>query len=425
MGIQFAAVHEQNGWRQHSRHESFEAATTGIDGAENLLRNLGRAQDRIAKHGQVHAVFVWDEDEEQAHGFRRRPGDDFKIERVLIPMQFLSGFERNAGPSLTQIEAWFASPSHDGEASASWSDSQDDLSGQHTAQLPDPGRRDYRYGKKPTWEIVLEAVREFGRPVSSAEVGDLIASRIPDFVKTNLGPDLSVLSVNCNSRGNHSVNRRPRRTDTGHTHDRLIRKGSGRGVLFDTYQPEIDGIWELVDVGDKVLRPRFVGNADMAELDDARDTASTAGMFDPSEDARRRIMAAIVQREGQPEFRKALLIAYDGACAISGCKVEALLEAAHIIPYKGTHTNLVGNGLLLRADLHKLFDLHLLCIDSKTRKIRLSEALANSEYARFDGVPLREPVDAGKAALPEALRHHEDRCGWLHIDRHDDPLDGH
>jgi hypothetical protein len=405
-------------------HETLEAATTGPDGAENLLRNLGRAQDRIAKHGQVHAVFVWDESDEQAHVFRRRPGDNSKIERVLIPMHSLSGFERNVGPSLTQIEAWFASPPHDSEATARRPDSEDDLSSHRTAQSSDPGGREYRYGKIPTWEIVLEAVREFGRPVSSAEVGDLIASRIPDFAKTNLGPDLSVLSVNCNSRGNHSVNRRPRRTDTGHTHDRLIRKGSGRGVLFDTYKPETDGVWELVDVGDKVLRPRFVGNADMAELDDARDTASTAGMFDPSEDARRRIMTAIVQREGQPEFRKALLSAYDGACAISGCRVEALLEAAHIIPYKGAHTNLVGNGLLLRADLHKLFDLHLLCVDSKTRKIRLSETLTNSEYARFDGVPLREPAETGMAALPDALRHHEDRCGWLHIDRHDDPTDG-
>lgn len=415
MGIQFAAVHERSGWRQHSMHGTFEAATTGIDGAENLLRNLGRSRDRIAKHGQVHAVFVWDEDEEHAHGFRRWPGENSKIEHVLIPLQFLSRFERNACPSHAQIEAWFASALHQDEAYERRSDSDEDLSYHRFGQLPDPDGREYRYGKNPTWEIVLDAVREFGCPVSSAEVGDLIASRIPDFVKTNLGPDLSVLSVNCNSRGNHSVNRNPRRTDTGHTHDRLIRKGSGRGVLFDMYKPEIDGVWELVDVGDKVLRPRFVGNADMVELDDARDTASMAGMFDPSEDARRRITAAIVQREGQPEFRKALLAAYDGTCAISGCKVEALLEAAHIIPYRGTQTNLVGNGLLLRADLHKLFDLHLLCIDSKTRKIRLSEGLADSEYARYDGIPLREPADADKAALPDALKHHEDRCGWLRI----------
>ncbi|WP_418132204.1 HNH endonuclease (plasmid) [Variovorax sp. 375MFSha3.1] len=420
MGIQFAAVHERNGWRQHPKHTTLEKAISGKDGAKNLLRNLGRAPDRIASHGQVRAVFVWDDDEEEAHGFRLKPGDSLGIEHVRLPVLLLSGFKPGDGPSPMQIEAWFASHLNVGEV-----DGDADVLGvnpdsaplsRHATRSPEPRSRAYRYGDKPTWEIVLDAVREFGRPASSAEVGELIASRIPDFVKSNMGPDLSVLSVNCNSRGNHAVNLKPRRTDTGHPYDQLIRRGRGRGVLFDTYKPNIDGVWELADVGDMVLRPRFLGNADLAELDDARDAASTAGMFDPSEDARRRIMAAIVQRDGQPEFRKALLTAYGGACAISGCRVEALLEAAHIIPYKGVHTNLVGNGLLLRSDLHKLFDLHLLCVDSRTRKIRLSAALGNSEYASFNDVPLREPIDPSMAALSEALKHHELRCGWLNLE---------
>src|SRR5690606_4855498 len=95
-----------------------------------------------------------------------------------------------------------------------------------------PRVRKYRYGDKPTWEVVLDAVIEIGRPVSSAEVGDLIASRIPGFAKTNIAPDLSVLSVNCFSRGNHAVNSHPRSTDTGNTYDRLIRIGKGAGVVF-------------------------------------------------------------------------------------------------------------------------------------------------------------------------------------------------
>ncbi len=265
---------------------------------------------------------------------------------------------------------------------------------------------------KSNWEIVLEAVRELDRPASTKEVGDHIASRVPEFKRSNLGPDLSVLSVNCNSRGNHGVNRAPRRTDMGNRYDKLIRIGKGRGVRFAMYDPSVHGVWELADVGEKVLRPKRCGDTDVIELEEARCDAIDAGMFDPSEDARRRILATIVQREGQPAFRRELLAAYDGVCAISGCTVEALLDAAHIVPYRDAQINLVGNGLLLRTDLHKMFDLHLFYINSTTRTVHLSEVLKASEYAGLEGVALRDPRDQSKAALTEALKHHEERCGW-------------
>lgn len=59
--------------------------------------------------------------------------------------------------------------------------------------------------------------------------------------------------------------------------------------------------------------------------------------FDPTsiKDARTRVLAAIVRSRGQPAFRKALLSAYDSRCQISDCRVEAVIEAAHIIPYQG------------------------------------------------------------------------------------------
>jgi hypothetical protein len=274
------------------------------------------------------------------------------------------------------------------------------------------GRR-YRYGTKPTWEIVLDAVRSFGRPVSATEVSNRIAADIPDFARTNVGPDLSVLSVNCPSRGHYSMNRTPRKTNSGNPYDQLIRTGSGRSVLFSIYDPNFHGIWELVDVGGKVLGVRFVNTADSAELDIAREAAVANELFAPGMDARNRIMAAIVQREGQPAFRQALLRAYRGACAISGCRLEALLEAAHIVPYLGSHTNIVENGLLLRADLHKLFDLHLFCIDPDTRTVQLSDELRDSEYACFDNVRLRDPLGSQTAPLTEALKHHHERCGWV------------
>jgi hypothetical protein len=273
-------------------------------------------------------------------------------------------------------------------------------------------KRQYRYGDKATWDMVGDAVIEMGRPVSTAEVRDHLVARIPGFRTNNLGPDLSVLSVNCYSRANHAVNTKPRLTDTGNKYDRLIRIGEGRGVRFVAYDPAIHGVWELADVGDTKLRPRQVSTPQAIELEKARESASNEGDFDPSEDARRRIMRAIVQREGQPQFRRALLEEYAGQCAISGCTVETLLEAAHIIPYLGPHTNDVTNGLLLRADLHKLFDLHMFCIDPLTHTVHLCRELKASEYAGFDGRRLRLTKSPNSAPTVSSLLHHEERCTW-------------
>ena len=419
MTVQFAAVHERNSWRKHAHHKSFEAAAFGEDGAVNLLRNFKRAKKMSSKYGAALAAFVWNDDDQHAHAFRLKPGTGSEIECVLVSVDLLRSFQRRSGPSLLQIKHWFetsAVPVHEPPAHQASIDSK-------ARKELRPRPRRYRYGDKPTWEIVLDAVRAFDRKVSLAEVGDRIASEIPGFARNNLGADLSVLSVNCNSRGNHAVNSKPRRTDTGNAYDQLIRIGKGRGVLFDVYQPTIHGVWELADVGDKVLRPRFVCNADDMELQNARDEAAASQVFDPVQDDRRRTMATIVQREGQPEFRNKLLSAYRGTCVISGCTIKALLEAAHVVPFRGAHTNVIGNGLLLRADLHKLFDLHLICVDPQTRKLRLSGALKDTEYSQFEGVALLAPIDAGMAVLPEALQHHAERCGWPNAASDGGPLD--
>lgn len=122
-----------------------------------------------------------------------------------------------------------------------------------------------------------------------------------------------------------------------------------------------------------------------------------------NEDARRRVMRAIVARRGQARFRQALLAAYDRRCAISDCDVEAVLEAAHIVPYLGDHTDVLTNGLLLRADLHTLFDLGRLRIKPETRSVVLEDALLHSEYREFHKKQLREPRELAERPSTEAL----------------------
>lgn len=82
----------------------------------------------------------------------------------------------------------------------------------------------------------------------------------------------------------------------------------------------------------------------------------------------------VAERRGQEPFRKALLNAYDGRCAVTGCDaVDAPLEAAHISPYRGPQSNHVTNGLLLRAHIHTLFDVDLVCVRPEDLRVVLAE----------------------------------------------------
>jgi hypothetical protein len=122
-------------------------------------------------------------------------------------------------------------------------------------------------------------------------------------------------------------------------------------------------------------------------------TAEESHAFDVASviDARERVLAQIVRRRGQTQFRDKLLVAYDGRCAMTGCDVVEVLEAAHIFPYMGPATNDVQNGLLLRADIHTLFDLGLVTVEPESLEILLAPSLSITSYRELAGVRMRLP----------------------------------
>ncbi len=148
---------------------------------------------------------------------------------------------------------------------------------------------------------------------------------------------------------------------------------------------------------------------DSSELQDEYQRMKVNGDFDVenSEDARKRVISSIVQRLGQPEFRDKLFRVYGGRCLISGCDVAPAIEAAHIIPYRGPDSNHVTNGLLLRADIHNLFDLYLISVHPETYEIMIAPNLTATCYQEFIGQKLALPRD--KLALPnkKALEKHD------------------
>ncbi len=88
------------------------------------------------------------------------------------------------------------------------------------------------------------------------------------------------------------------------------------------------------------------------------------------------------QRLGQRAFQAVVLGAYDRRCAITGDKIRPVLHAAHIRPLPAGGEHRLDNGLLLRSDVHTLYDKGYLAVDPKHRLLvspRLRDEFGNGE----------------------------------------------
>lgn len=142
-----------------------------------------------------------------------------------------------------------------------------------------------------------------------------------------------------------------------------------------------------------------------------RDAEREAEMKRLGFDNRTYAMRSIAQRQGQQAFRSRLVGAYGRQCAVTGTTAVAVLEAAHIARYLGPQSNRTDNGLLLRADIHTLFDLHQLTV-TPDYVVRVDPRLADT-YDEFDGVELGLPEEPSEHPVPELLAAHNAECDWL------------
>ncbi|BDH57943.1 HNH endonuclease [Tsukamurella sp. PLM1] len=104
---------------------------------------------------------------------------------------------------------------------------------------------------------------------------------------------------------------------------------------------------------------------------------------------------------GQDEFRDRLLASYGGECALTGTAAEESLEAAHIIEWRSGGVNDTSNGILLRADVHRLFDRSLIRIGSRNR-VEVDPKLVGTEYENL--TELTTPKAKKDRPAPQALR---------------------
>ena len=94
-------------------------------------------------------------------------------------------------------------------------------------------------------------------------------------------------------------------------------------------------------------------------------------------------------RTGQAAFRQELLKTYGSQCAFTGPAPKHTLDAAHLYSYAllGRHHD--EGGLLLRKDLHRLFDLGLIAINPSSLRLDLAPQVSSyDQYASLQGAKL-------------------------------------
>lgn len=161
------------------------------------------------------------------------------------------------------------------------------------------------------------------------------------------------------------------------------------------------------DSSDDPNPDRWLG-ADEAEESDDHEPISEGEYLPGNEDRREIAKQQVRRRRGQGKFREALRERYGDRCQITECDFLHVLQAAHIVPYRGPEDHHLDNGLLLRADIHTLFDLYLLGIHPETLKVEVHGELPE-EYLRLENQSLYRA--SSKRPSREALkRHYEQFC---------------
>ena len=258
--------------------------------------------------------------------------------------------------------------------------------------------------QSPQYLRVWYAVTQLGT-ASAAEIVQWICNSNAPLKETEVRIQLDALTVNSNSRYRYLGSRKNARSDLGSPYDLLFRNGKLRNTRYQVYVPELHGIWDIADDGKTPVQLLAPSPIDRIVLEMRDELFNESPEYEG--DFRLKALREAVIREGQPAFRRKLLEAYEGKCAVTGCSIQVLLEAAHIIPYAGAWHTCAQHGLLLKTDIHTLFDRGLLWIDADF-KIRVSEQLSGTEYAGLDGNQLNLPKEKKNWPLITHLMNHRE-----------------
>lgn len=174
-----------------------------------------------------------------------------------------------------------------------------------------------------------------------------------------------------------------------------------RGKGYDLSHGVGAALWREV-----LLRMETVGSLARSnqEEDSTQLPIELPGGYTEGLPARRRI--------GQGTFKLVVTDAYERRCAVTEEKALPVLDAAHIRPFSDVETHDVRNGLLLRSDVHRLFDAGYLTVTPDLRmeaSRRLHDDFNDGEtYLKMHGLHVRVPASPELHPDSEALRWHNE-----------------
>jgi putative restriction endonuclease len=170
-----------------------------------------------------------------------------------------------------------------------------------------------------------------------------------------------------------------------------------RGRYYETTTPAESHLWNQV-------QERISGYVD---------DSSKVIVSEPEPAERFGTPVLVKPRLGQGAFRVVVTDAYKRRCALTGESTLPVLEAAHILPFAENGPHDVSNGLLLRSDFHKLFDLGMITVTPEYRievspKIR-EEWFNGKAYYRLHGQELPNlPESIAERPAKDFLRWHNE-----------------
>jgi len=163
-------------------------------------------------------------------------------------------------------------------------------------------------------------------------------------------------------------------------------------------------------------QPTFFEEADWIEAPDWKPSIQVGRRYrldeEPGLSLWRHVEQLMQTSLGQVSFQAAILDAYARRCAITGERVLPVLEAAHIVPYGEGGEHRVDNGLLLRRDLHALFERGYLTVARDLNVLvskRLKDEFHNGdEYLAMAGRKLMLPAKREDRPNPQFLDWHSE-----------------
>ncbi len=212
---------------------------------------------------------------------------------------------------------------------------------------------------------------------------------------------------------------------------RLERSVSAKIYNFRSLDPSQsgDGLKGIADIDEKIWNEYFnpkTGTIDEVELREAlvKEEFHDPGIFLPGEemvtffsyatinDGDDRQLSARRVRRGQALLRRNLKVIYKNSCALTGTNEESVLEACHINAHAETGDNSVENGILLRSDIHILFDDGLITLDNDCITVRVCPLVTCPDYKALNN-QISTRRNRVEDRHKEIILERNSQIGWL------------